>query len=212
MFLHNAQAANYRDYLATPPNGLADTQAKVCRWGAVSPLKMPHSAPNMRAMAISDTMQKAFNDQFNAELQAAMVYKQLELELDRLSLVGMRDWMHAHVEEEMGHAQKFADHVLARGGQVTVATLTVPELSINSARDAFEAALAHEKKVSELIRTLAQTADAEGDLDSRSLLNEFLAEQIEEEDTVSTILDRLAIVGEDGSGILRIDAELGKQA
>lgn len=160
-------------------------------------------------MSISDTMQKAFNDQFNAELQAALIYKQLELELDRLSLTGMRDWMRAHVEEEMGHARAFSDHILARGGSVQVSTLSVPEMTINSAKDAFEAALAHEKKISELIRELAKLADAEGDLDSRRLLEGFLDEQIEEEDTVNTILDRLALVGDDGSGILRIDAELG---
>ena len=162
-------------------------------------------------MAISDTMQKAFNDQFNAELQAALVYKQLGLELDRLSLVGMRDWMRAQVDEEFGHAHAFSDHILARGGQVTISTLSVPELNIQSAKDAFQAALEHEKKVSGLIRDLAKTADAEGDLDSRQLIDRFLTEQIEEEDTVNEILDRLELVGDDGAGILRLDAELGQR-
>ena len=162
-------------------------------------------------MAISDTMQKAFNDQFNAELQAALVYKQLGLELDRLSLVGMRDWMREQVDEEFGHAHAFSDHILARGGQVTISTLSVPEFNIQSAKDAFQAALEHEKKVSGLIRDLAKTADAEGDLDSRQLIDRFLTEQIEEEDTVNEILDRLELVGDDGAGILRLDAELGQR-
>ena len=162
-------------------------------------------------MAISDTMQKTFNDQFNAELQAALVYKQLGLELDRLSLVGMRDWMSEQVDEEFEHAHAFSDHILARGGQVTISTLSVPELNIQSAKDAFQAALEHEKKVSGLIRDLAKTADAEGDLDSRQLIDRFLTEQIEEEDTVNEILDRLELVGDDGAGILRLDAELGQR-
>lgn len=162
-------------------------------------------------MAISDTMQKALNDQFTAELQAALVYKQLGLELDRLSLVGMRDWMRAQVDEEFGHAHAFSDHILARGGQVTISTLSIPELNIQSAKDAFQAALEHEKKVSGLIRDLAKTADTEGDLDSRQLIDRFLTEQIEEEDTVNEILDRLELVGDDGAGILRLDAELGQR-
>ncbi|MEJ4112085.1 ferritin [Corynebacterium kroppenstedtii] len=162
-------------------------------------------------MTISDTMQKAFNDQFNAELQAALIYKQLGLELDRLSLVGMRDWMRKQVEEEFSHAHSFSDHILARGGQVTISTLTVPELNIQTAKDAFQAALDHEKKVSSLIRDLAATAESEGDLDSRQLIDHYLTEQINEEDAVSEILDRLELVGNDGAGILRIDAELGQR-
>ena len=57
--------------------------------------------------------------------------------------------------------------------------------------DAFTAALAHEEKVSESIRNLYRTAEAEGDLDSRPLLNWFLEEQIEEEATVKEIVGRL---------------------
>ncbi|HJD68981.1 MAG TPA: ferritin, partial [Corynebacterium kroppenstedtii] len=57
----------------------------------------------------------------------------------------------------------------------------------------------------------AKTADAEGDLDSRQLIDRFLTEQIEEEDTVNEILDRLELVGDDGAGILRLDAELGQR-
>ena len=44
----------------------------------------------------------------------------------------------------------------------------------------FEAALAHEEKVSESIRELYRSADKEGDYDSRPLLNWFVDEQIEE--------------------------------
>ena len=51
-------------------------------------------------------------------------------------------------------------------------------------------------------------ADEVGDLGSRPLLNWFLEEQIEEESTVSEIVDQLKLVGKDGSGLLRIDARL----
>ncbi|MBN4844882.1 ferritin, partial [Staphylococcus sp. EG-SA-29] len=54
-------------------------------------------------------------------------------------------------------------------------------------------------------------ADAEGDYDSRPLLNWFVDEQIEEEATVSEIIGRVKLVGDDGSGILRLDAELSQR-
>ena len=60
-----------------------------------------------------------------------------------------------------------------------------------------------------MIRDLAATAQNESDFDSRPLLDTFLQEQIEEESTVKEILDRLRMVANDGSGLLRMDAELG---
>ena len=63
-----------------------------------------------------------------------------------------------------------------------------------------------------MIRNLARVADETGDIDSRSLINFFLAEQIEEESTVNDIIDWIKTVGNDGSGLLRIDAKLGGRA
>ena len=42
-------------------------------------------------------------------------------------------------------------------------------------------------------------------------MNWFLDEQIEEEDTVTEIIDQIKLVGNDGSGLLRIDAELSSR-
>ena len=60
-----------------------------------------------------------------------------------------------------------------------------------SVLDVFRAALAHEQKVSESIRSLYRLDEAEGDLDSRPLLNFFIEEQVEEEATVREIIGRL---------------------
>ena len=43
------------------------------------------------------------------------------------------------------------------------------------------------------------------------MINWFLEEQIEEESTVSEIVDQIKLVGNDGSGLLRIDAELSSR-
>ena len=62
-----------------------------------------------------------------------------------------------------------------------------------------------------MIRDLVRTADEVDDIDSRSLLNAFLSEQIEEEATVGEIIDRIKLAGNEGSGLLRIDSELGER-
>ncbi|WP_306515167.1 ferritin [Corynebacterium sp.] len=151
------------------------------------------------------------NKQVTNEHGAALIYTQLAYELDELSLPGMRDWMFAQAAEEREHAQKFADHLLDRDEKPQIGEISVDELKIEKPLDAFKAALEHEKKVSGQIRDIARLADEVDDLDSRTLLNWFLDEQIEEEASVSEIIDQLELVGDNGSGILRIDAQLSER-
>lgn len=151
----------------------------------------------------------AINNQVTNEHQAAMIYTQLSYEMDNLSFPGMRDWLIAQAEEERIHAKKFSDHLLARGYRVEIRDISVPSIKAATPLDAFEAALANEQKVSEEIRNIARIADEVSDLDSRTIVNWFLDEQIEEEDSVSEIIDQIKLVGNSGSGLLTIDHELG---
>ncbi|WP_080796525.1 ferritin [Corynebacterium pacaense] len=162
-------------------------------------------------MAINEKIATAFNNQVTAELEASLVYLQLSYVLDDLGLVGMRDWMKAQSEEELVHAHKFSQHLLDRDYVPQIGDIAPPKLDVTSAVEAFEASLAHEQKISAMIRELAAIQDAEKDYDSRQLIDWFLNEQIEEESTVQEILDRLRIAGNSGSGILRIDSELGSR-
>ncbi|WJY62206.1 Ferritin [Corynebacterium atrinae] len=163
----------------------------------------------MVTMNMDQKLRDVMNAQVIAEHQASLIYSQLAYDLDRLSFPGMSTWMAAQADEERVHAQKIADHLLARGERVVLSDISLDELEITSPLDAFKAAFAHEQKVSGMIRNLAQVADEVRDFDSRSLVNWFLNEQIEEEATVSEIVDQLTLVGDNGSGLLRIDTEMG---
>lgn len=160
---------------------------------------------------MDEKLQTLLNNQVINEHGAAMVYTQLAYEMDNLSFPGMRDWFFKQAEEEREHAQKFAEHLLDRGYRVELEDIQVGSVKAATPLDAFEASLAHEQKVSEQIREIARTADAAGDLDSRALINWFLEEQVEEESTVSEIIDQLKLVGNDGSGLLRIDGSLAQR-
>src|SRR5699024_3293076 len=142
-------------------------------------------------------------------LAAALVYAQLACELARLSLTGMSTWMCAQADEEREHAQRVADPLSHRDARVSLKSIELPEIRIDSALEAFELSLEHEKKVSAMNRELVAIAEEVKDVDSRPLLDSFISEQLEEEATVSEIIDRLKLVGADGSGLLRLDAQLG---
>ena len=161
-------------------------------------------------MKLSDTLETAFNAQITLEFQASLVYRQLAIELELMDLPGMSAWLRHQADEEIVHANKFIDHVADRDNHPVIGAHAGARASpVGSVLDAFKAALAHEQKVSESIRNLYRAAEAEGDLDSRPLLNWFLEEQIEEEATVSEIIGRLVMIDDDGPGLLRLDEELG---
>ncbi|MDN6461310.1 MAG: ferritin, partial [Corynebacterium flavescens] len=97
---------------------------------------------------MNEKLQTLLNTQVINEHGAALVYTQLAYEMDDLSFPGMRDWFYAQAEEERTHAQKLADHLLDRGYRVELGDIPVPSIKAATPLDAFEAAYAHEQKVS----------------------------------------------------------------
>lgn len=163
-------------------------------------------------MKLNQTLSDAFDAQITLEFAASLVYRQLAIAMDARDLPGMGSWLRAQADEEIVHANKFIDHVVDRGGNPSIGTIQAPQVAKDAApSEVFAAALAHEEKVSASIRELYRTADAEGDLDSRPLLNWFLEEQIEEEATVGEIVSQLKLIGDDGNGLLRLDTDLGSR-
>lgn len=161
-------------------------------------------------MSINEKLASALNNQVTAELEAAMVYLQLSYILEDLSLTGMASWMKKQHEEELGHAAAFSSHLLDRDSLPQIGDIQPPKLDVSSPIEAFEASLAHEQKISGMIRELAELSASVKDFESRPLLDRFIEEQIEEESTVKEILDRLRLA-DNGTGVLLLDDELGKR-
>lgn len=158
---------------------------------------------------MNERLEAAFSDQITLELKASIVYLQLAIALEDADLPGMASWMRLQSDEERVHAAKFIEHATDRGGRPQIGTIDAPVYDGTSVLDAFEASLAHEQHVSESIRGLYRLAQETGDIDSIPLLHWFIEEQIEEEATVGEIVGRLKLIGDDGSGLLRLDGELG---
>lgn len=163
-------------------------------------------------MKINNDLEKKFQEQITLEFESSLAYRQLAIEADEQDLPGISAWFHAQAEEETAHALKFIKFVSDRGNHANIGAIAEHDVTPGlSPIEMFEAALAHEQKVSASIRDLYRETEAAGDFDSRPLLNWFIEEQIEEEASVSEILAQLKMVNGDGAGLLRIDAELGSR-
>ena len=80
--------------------------------------------------------------------------------------------------------------------------------SWNNHAEAFEDTLAHEQKVTAMINNLYALATEEHDYATRTKLDWFISEQVEEEDNVRSILDTLRLIGDNGSGLYSFDREM----
>lgn len=156
-------------------------------------------------------IEDAFNQQIKHELESAYLYLAMAAYFDNAGFEGMGRWMRAQVQEELTHAMRFYKHIIERGGQVKLQSLNILAQNWESPLKAFEAAYEHERFITSKINELVKLAQAEGDYASNSLLQWFVDEQIEEEDSTSKIAQDLRRIGEDSRGVLMLDRELGQR-
>jgi len=160
---------------------------------------------------IGNVVEQAMNEQIKHETYSAYLYAAMAAYFHSEGLDGMAQWMKAQAHEELGHALRFFNHINERGGRIELQAIDKPESSWSSALAAFEAALKHEEFITERIDNLARIADEEKDRAAGILLQWFISEQVEEEDSVSKVIDMLKLVGERGPGMLMADRELGQR-
>lgn len=161
---------------------------------------------------LSKALQEAINDQIHHELHSAYLYLSMSAYLEAVNFRGFAHWMRVQSKEEVGHAMKLFDYVNDRNGRVTFKTLEQPPANFKSVLDTFEHAFEHEKKVTGMIYNLYTLATNETDYATQVALQWFITEQVEEENTAMTVVDRLKIAGDDGAALLFLDRELGARA
>jgi ferritin len=131
--------------------------------------------------------------------------------LENIGLAGTASWMRIQYQEEISHALKFFDYIVERGGRVILQPIDKVPNEWNGIVNIFEETLKHEQKVTSLINNLMDIAIEEKDHASKSFLQWYVDEQVEEESGVQTILDQLKMVEGKGNGLFMIDKELGQR-
>ena len=163
-------------------------------------------------MGMSKELQRGYNEQITLEFFAAYAYLAMAAYFEARDLSGMAHWMKAQHEEEIEHAHKFFQFMLDRGADVHLGAIPEPEQEFDSPAEVFATALAHEERVTAAIHQLYKAAEAEGDYACMPLLSWFIDEQLEEEASVGTVLNRVRLAGDNPAALLMLDAELGTRA
>lgn len=158
---------------------------------------------------LSKKMETAINKQINLEIQSALLYLQMSAHFANENLNGFSHWMRIQHQEELVHANKLFDYVLRRDGSVTLDAVAAPPKTWRSTLVACEAAYNAEVNNTKQINSLMDQAIKENDHATRVILEWFVEEQVEEEQSALNLIKQVKIAGSDAGAILLLDRELG---
>lgn len=157
---------------------------------------------------IGKAMQDALNEQIKHEMGSMYLYLSMSAYFNAEGMDGMAHWMRMQAMEEEIHAMKFFDHIKDRDGRVILQALEQPKSEWASPLDAFKAAYEHEQFITGKINDLVKLSREENDNAAFSMLQWFVEEQVEEEASVSKVIQMLKLAGDNGYALLMIDKEL----
>lgn len=159
---------------------------------------------------LSKTIETALNQQIRVEAESSQVYLAMAIWAEVKGLEGISNFMYDQSNEERDHMLKLVKFVNERGGHAKVSELNAPDVSFESFRHMFEDLLNHEIKVSKSINELVHISLQERDYATHNFLQWYVSEQIEEEATARTILDKINMIGDDKGGLYLFDRDIQK--
>ncbi|MCL1985871.1 MAG: ferritin [Betaproteobacteria bacterium] len=158
---------------------------------------------------LSKAMNKNLNEQVTWEFYSGYLYLGMSAYFQEAGLPGFAHWMRIQAQEELSHGILFYNFTLGRGGSIKLANIDAPAAGYKNTLDVFEKTLAHENAVTARINKLVGQARKEEDFATDIFLQWFVSEQIEEEENVTGVLNKLKLIKNDGQGLLMLDKELG---
>lgn len=160
---------------------------------------------------LADKLCDAVNEQIRSEIESAYLYLDMSCKCAAKNLKGAQHWLRRQWEEEMGHATKLIDYVIERGNEVELQEVEKPEFKFHTLTQVFEHALKHEESVTRSIHELYDSAVKERDYAAQALLQWFMSEQVEEENSAREIVETLRIAGDQGPALLMVDRQLASR-
>ncbi|GAB6038717.1 ferritin [Fundidesulfovibrio butyratiphilus] len=157
---------------------------------------------------LSPKMEAALNDQVKWEAWSAYLYLSMASYFESVGLMGFANWMKVQEKEEKFHSERFYSYTFERGGRIRLQPFEAPQSDWDSPLAAFGDALKHEQGVTARINALMDLAIEERDHATGSFLKWFIDEQVEEESSVTDVINKLKLIKDNPSALYMLDQEL----
>jgi ferritin len=146
-------------------------------------------------MIIKQKVVEAMNAQIASEFTASAQYVAIAIHFDELALPELAAFFYRQAEEEREHAMKFVHFMLEAGAKPIIPATPDVINDFDGAAAPVKLALEQEMKVTDEINRLVSLAIAESDHISNQFLQWFVTEQVEEIDTMTTLLQTIHHAG-----------------
>ena len=147
-------------------------------------------------MMIKPKLVEAINEQIKSEFTASAQYVAIAVYFDAEGLPELADFFYRQSMEEREHAMKFVHFLLETGAKPIIPGLPDMRNAFESAADAVAFARDQEIKVTNQINNLVTLAKQEDDYASHNFLQWFVDEQVEEVDSMSSLLQAIKHAGD----------------
>lgn len=157
---------------------------------------------------LNEKIQDALTDQINYEFYSAYIYFGMAAAMEKFNYKGIAHWMRVQANEELFHAVKLFDYIYSRDGEAKLPAIPEVKAEYETPLEAFEVAYKHEQSVTARFNKWAELCLAEKDHVTGTFIQWFITEQIEEEDNVRGIVDRLERIKDNADAMYKLDSEL----
>jgi ferritin len=161
---------------------------------------------------INKNVEKAINIQIRNEEHSSRIYMAMASWCEVNGFRGASAFLYKQADEERFHMLKFIKYVNDRGGHALLSGLEAPTAVFASLHVVFEQVLKHEEFITAAINKMYELALKEKDFTSGNFLQWYINEQIEEESTAHSILDKMKLAGTEAGGMFLIDKDLAAMA
>jgi ferritin len=135
-----------------------------------------------------------------------MKYIQIYSHFEDLQLLNLAKKFKGQADEELDHSQQLIDYLNERfGGKVSVSEIPASDLQLLTLQDVANAYMEIELLTTEMIQEIMETVEREKSYIDRKFVEEFLHQQIKEEDEADEFMKKAILVKD----ILLFDATLG---
>ncbi|APZ45950.1 ferritin [Polaribacter reichenbachii] len=159
-----------------------------------------------RQMTINPEVMDALNGQIALEMHASASYLAMASWCDQRELLNSKAFFYKQAEEERAHGMKIFNFINETGGAAISPAIPEVNNDFESLREIYEKSLDQEIAVTQSIYKCFKAARNVDDFASEVFLQWFVNEQIEEEDTVRSIIDIFDLM--EGMPLKMIDERL----
>jgi ferritin len=157
---------------------------------------------------ISKHLEKALQEQIEKESYSSAFYLSMASWMDQEGYEGTALFLYRQSDEERMHMLKIFHFINEHDGHAMVPSVDQPPAKFKDYHTCFKLVLEQEQAVTRSIHELVTLSIKEKDHAANNFLQWYVSEQMEEEIQIKSILNKLKIIGNNGSGLYLLDNDL----